>query len=282
MPRTLDGNRHERIEKNTSKKETFSEQNNTAQEQAVCGNRAAARKVFFLRKENTVIKGERERLQVQLNMWRSESLDPNVLEENHWRRRYALRNLEAERLEGRLGVCEAEIVRLKVELDQRNTLIKQLRKDLWTASSEKAPLEPPKAEPANENKTTQSADVGNPVKPQKRSRGKQRGAQGHGPRHHSNLPVDEEFDYDLDESCCSECGEQWRHVSTSESDEVEVSVRAYRRRHRRKKYGHFLQEETEMDLQDRCWNQPPVPAFKLWHQFLGLSACWPIRIAHPC
>ncbi|HEY9774746.1 MAG TPA: IS66 family transposase [Planktothrix sp.] len=200
-------------------------------------------KQYELEKENNALKAERERLSAQLNLWRSEELDANAAEENHWRRRYALRNLEAEKLEGTLRLRETEIVALKQELQHKEALIKKLQKQLFERSSEQSPIE---GGAKSEDPGAQSQDAKPPsghgpsdAKP----RGGQPGTSRSGPAHHDGLPIDECPTYDLDEACCAECGAQWSQVNTLESDEVCVQVRAYRRRHRRKKYGHFCKKK---------------------------------------
>lgn len=197
-----------------------------------------------LEKENKSLKRERERLSVQLNLWRSEDADTKATEENHWRRRYALRNLEAQKLEGLLSLREAEIAKLKEELKDKNAQIKKLRKQLVDRSSEQAPIEAPKGTQAEDTKPQDTKPQSKqPQNQEKRPRGGQPGTPRSGPSHHDDLPIDEEPTYDLDEACCAECGEQWSQVNTQESDEVCVQVRAYRRRHRRKKYGHFCKKK---------------------------------------
>lgn len=198
-----------------------------------------------LEKENNALKDERERLSVQLSLWQSEDVVTESAEERHWFRRYALRNLEAQRLEGLLGLREAEVAKLKEELEHKNAQIKKLQKQLFERSSEQSPLEAPESSQADD---TKSQDPKPPTKQaqnqEKRPRGGQPGTPRSGPAHHDDLPINEETTYDLDEACCAECGEQWSQVNTQESDEVCVQVRAYRRRHRRKKYGHFCKKKA--------------------------------------
>jgi len=71
-----------------------------------------------------------------------------------------------------------------------------------------------------------------------RKRGQQKDAPGHGRRLHRNLPVEEEArDLPDDEKCCPCCGLPFKEVERTEDSEVlEVKVRAYRRRIRRKQY----------------------------------------------
>jgi transposase-like protein len=164
-------------------------------------------------------------------------------EREHWCKRYFLRHQDAQKLEGLVSLRDSQIAELKEQLESANAQIKQLLKKRFDGTSEQDPIqsnEMGKASPAGEPELEHSSP--SPVTP-KRPRGGQLGTRRSGPRHHDGLPIDEEHTYDLPESCCSECGEQWSEVSTLESDEVEVRVRAYRRRHRRKKYGHFCKRK---------------------------------------
>lgn len=71
-----------------------------------------------------------------------------------------------------------------------------------------------------------------------RRRGQQPGAEGHGRQLHEELEVVEEVcDLEENEKCCPRCGLPYEEFPvTEDSEEVEVEVRAYRRRHRRKQY----------------------------------------------
>lgn len=188
-----------------------------------------------LEKENSFLTEQNRKLRGQLDFWRDQAeKDESSEDERHWRRRYAIRNEEAQNFEGLLGLRDTEIAALKQELEQKNAHIKKLQKQLFDRSSEQDPV-----------KSSQSEN-GEPVLPQPhpkpqpvRPRGGQPGTPRNGPKHHDALPVEEEVDYTWPEACCPECGEQWNEVNTLESNEVMVKVRAYRRRHRRKKYGHF-------------------------------------------
>jgi len=72
----------------------------------------------------------------------------------------------------------------------------------------------------------------------KRKRGQQRGAKGHGRKRRDNLPVEEEFiELAQDQQCCPCCGLPLDPIcGTQDSEVVEVEVRAYRRKYRRRRY----------------------------------------------
>lgn len=173
----------------------------------------------------------------QLKFWREQCEGGSEsTEESHWRRRYAVRHVEAQTLEGQVALLKTRIDELERELAGKSAQIKKLKREIFDSSSEQGALDSSDRE-GSEAPSCQPQSV--PANAQtKRNRGGQPGTPRTGPRHHQDLPVDQEIDYELPESCCPDCGEQWTEVTTQESDEVEVSVRAYRRKHRRKKYGH--------------------------------------------
>jgi transposase len=168
-------------------------------------------------------------------------------ERDHWRKRYFLRHEEAQKLEGKLALRDALIAELELKLEKKNAHIDKLVKKLFEATSERNPLdaEDPSASDAPQTSDKPSSPTPNPERtPLKKPRGKAPGAPGYGPRDHESVPLGDERTYDIDESCCGNCGDQWQEVCEEQSDTVEVEVRAYRRRHRRKKYGHFCKHKN--------------------------------------
>ena len=91
----------------------------------------------------------------------------------------------------------------------------------------------------------------------KRKRGQQLGAKGHGRRRHENLPVVEEFtELAKDQQCCPCCGLPLESISgTHDSELVEVDVRAYRRKIRRRRY----QRTCNCEGIPRIITAPPAP-----------------------
>ena len=88
-----------------------------------------------------------------------------------------------------------------------------------------------------------------PVDKEKRSRGQQRGGQGHGRRHHDHLPTTPE-DCALadDQKCCPDCHLPFEEIpGTADGDILEIEVRGYRRRYHRRRYR-------------RCCQCPGTPA----------------------
>lgn len=171
---------------------------------------------------------------------------------DHWQKLYHLSQEKVQKLEGVISLRDSEIADLKLELDKKRAHILKLEKKVFRKTSEKDPLDSADstAGPAGESpdqSSTPAPDVPPPPSPAvpKRPRGKQPGAPGYGPKDHDGLPEDGEEIYDLDESCCPECGEQYRQMAAEKSHTVEVSVRAYRRKHVRKKVGHFCKKKSK-------------------------------------
>jgi hypothetical protein len=191
-----------------------------------------------LEKSNLVLKDENIRLQAQLNfLSASDGLDSEEKAAIHWRRRYALLQLEHQKIEGKLSLAEARIKELEAKITKKDAQIKSLRKKL--VSSEKGPLNlgdqdaDEQAAGASKSQSTTCA---------KRARGGQPGTPRPGPRHHDHLPG-EENTYGLNESCCEECGEQWEPYTSRSSQQVEITVRAHRRRITKKRYRHFCKKK---------------------------------------
>ena len=91
-------------------------------------------------------------------------------------------------------------------------------------------------------KTESSSSAKPPSHPsdnqQRRSRGQQRGAKGHGRRNHDHLTTsDEACDLAEPHKCCPACGEPFAEIpGTADGDILEIEIRAHRRRYQRKRY----------------------------------------------
>ena len=119
--------------------------------------------------------------------------------------------------------------KLEEEIDKLRAENRQLKDKLFGRKSEK---KKPK-DRSNQLEDPEEASDG----PQ-RQRGHQPQQPGHGRRDHSHLPVIEEIaDLSADECVCPKCGKPRVEMAETEDSEVlEVDVRAYRRRIRRKRY----------------------------------------------
>lgn len=188
---------------------------------------------------------------------------------DHWRKRYFLRDAEAQKLQGLLSLRDVHIVELQQELAKVKKQNNELKKKVYGSTSEKGPVDPAGSTPESEQPSAPSppATPGPTPEPSnKNKRGKRQGAPGFGPQNHEALPIDAEDVHDIDESCCPDCGEQWKHLGEEESHEVEIAVRAYRRKHRRKKYSHFCKVKNRW--QTKRAKKPP----KLFpHSIYGIS-----------
>ncbi len=123
---------------------------------------------------------------------------------------------------------------LKQENQQLNARIRYLEQKLYGRNSEK------KTSSEKNTSTSSSNDD-----PSKRNRGQQKGSPGHGRRDYSHLPVEEES-YELDEAICPKCGcplHEDPRLGTEDSETIEIEVKAYRRKAKRKKYKKVCQCE---------------------------------------
>ena len=117
---------------------------------------------------------------------------------------------------------------LKQQIEQLNARIRYLEKRVYGRKSEKD-----RAKSKSESYRSSFSD-----NEPKRSKGHQPGSAGHGRRDYGHLPVQEEI-FELDEAVCPHCGRPYQEdtfLGTEDSELIEVEVRAYRRKIRRKKY----------------------------------------------
>jgi len=113
---------------------------------------------------------------------------------------------------------------LKCELEQERAKVRDLNQRLYGRKSEQR----------RHSEALPKLPVTGPARP----RGQQPGSQGHGRTPRPDLPVAEEIrDLAAHEKCCADCGLPHRDLGTTEdSDIVEIQVRPYIRKIRRKKY----------------------------------------------
>ncbi|MCI0562989.1 MAG: transposase, partial [Nitrososphaera sp.] len=220
----------------------------------VAGRGATDADVVALREELKKVKAQNEQLEkefVQLKkemeLWSSEAEKQEDLR-RHWHDRYFRRDQEAIELAGLLSLRDARIAELEKEVKQKNARIKELLAKLTdnVPSSEKGSLDKKAKQHTHRQK--------------KRKRGRQEGDPGHGRHDHENLPIRDERITDVSDSdkVCPDCGKALREAGAEESYEVEIEVKGYRRKHRRKKYGHFCDKK-------RRWLSKTAPLSpKLW------------------
>jgi transposase len=139
------------------------------------------------------------------------------------------------------------IEQLKEELDQSRGQTRALQDKLFGRKSEKSA------------QSDRSNDLFDPeeVTAAAKKRGAQPGHPGHSRRDYSHLPVEEEFvPLPADLRACPICGRPAAMMSaTEDSDVLEIDVRAYRRRIRRRRY----RPTCDCDPAQRTLTAPPPP-----------------------
>ncbi len=163
---------------------------------------------------------------------------------NHWTVLYHKEHERLQKAEGLLRVSAAEIVELKADLAKKDAQVRDLQKKLFGQSTEKG----------GSRAKSKAPEAGETV-PNKR--GKQKGAKGYGRKKHEDLPIGDEVFHNIADSdkICADCGELGHSVGFEDSCEVEVEVKAYRRKHRRQKVGHFCKAKMKW-----VTKVAPVPA----------------------
>jgi transposase len=140
----------------------------------------------------------------------------------------------------RIAALEQKVERLEGEK-------RQLQADLFGRRSETKPLN---------DRSNHLDDPQDDSKQPKRKRGQQ--PENHGPKRRdcSHLPVREEFvDIPPEQCVCPDCGQPLRLRSdTEDSEQIEIDVRAYRRKTRRRRY-----ERTCTCEGRRTFTAPPPP-----------------------
>jgi transposase len=139
------------------------------------------------------------------------------------------------------------ITALEKKVEQLEGEKRQLQADLFGRRSETKPLN---------DRSNHLDDSQDDSQQPKRKRGQQ--PENHGPkrRDYSGLPVREEFvDLPPEQCVCPDCGQPLRLRSdTEDSEQIEIDVRAYRRKIRRRRY-----ERTCTCKGSRTCTAPPPP-----------------------
>jgi transposase len=138
-----------------------------------------------------------------------------------------------ERAVRRAAALAEEVQRLQAEM-------RELKRRFYGRQSETSSTTQPKL-PANNHQTSDRP---------KRSRGQQRGSQGHGRREHQQLPTTTEpCVLPKDQQRCAVCKEPFTEIpGSADGDILEIDVRAHRRRYQRQRYRRRC----------TCPNQPAV------------------------
>jgi transposase len=120
------------------------------------------------------------------------------------------------------------IERLQDELEETRAENRKLQDRLFGRRSEKK----------SKDRSNHLEDPQDSSEENKRKRGGQKGGPGHGRRDYSHLPEKEEFiEVADDERICSRCEKPFAEMSdTEDSEQLEIEVRVYRHKMRRKRY----------------------------------------------
>ena len=137
-----------------------------------------------------------------------------------WQERYYKEQEVSRQLLGKLELAQAENRALKVEVEKLQARIKELEKELYGRRNEAS-----KDKPALQEREET-----------KRSRGRQKGAKGHGRKIRTELePIDCIHEIALKEKACNSCGAPYADMGEQVSEEIDVEYKLVRLVHRRKK-----------------------------------------------
>ncbi len=148
-------------------------------------------------------------------------------ERNYWEALFKRTRKREEQLKDEIEaskkIFQQQKEALTTKLEKLKSQIRYLRKQLYAKKTEKKGK---KDGSSNKNET------------ETKTRGQQPGMPGHGRRDHSHLPVvTETLGFEQSECCCPKCGKSTIEMgSLDESEQIEIEVRGYRRKIRKKKY----------------------------------------------
>lgn len=198
-----------------------------------CGVEASPSLVEQLLREVRELRQETAELRQELADVRRENLELRQ-QVGYWKAMYA-------RAADRVKVLEAEVEQLRGEN-------RKLQARLFGQKSEQSPSRDRSNRLDGENDDQASSPP--------RARGQRRGRPGPGRRDHKNLPLVEEFhELPEDERVCPNCGAPATPSDTEDSEQIEIEVRAYRRRIRRRRY----QRTCHCSNCPRTRTAPPPP-----------------------
>lgn len=138
-----------------------------------------------------------------------------------WKAKYFKEQERSRKLEGQLSLALKEVKELKEVVLKQATRIIELEKIVHGRKSEVATSKPAETE-----------------QPEKRSRGRQYGAKGHGRKKHPHLDTIEQIhQFEESELSCHRCSLPFEDIGEKTSDEVDVKISVVVIRHRRKTVG---------------------------------------------
>jgi len=208
---------------------------------------ASEHSINIFQAEDARFSTETEHQKKQVEYWRDRADDQDK-KRQHWYKLYHLQYKRNQEQLGTISLKDARIAELEKEISQQAALIKKLQHELFGKSSEQDEI----TIPNGDDKPDKSK-----LPKEKRKRGRQKGAKGKGRQIQENVPIGEEKTYDIpqEEKICSDCGETPRECGSEDSEEVEIDVKAYRRKIKRKKYGHFC--TIKQKWVTKCAKVPP-------------------------
>ena len=138
----------------------------------------------------------------------------------------------------------------EAEVEQLRGEIRKLQDQLFGRKSEK----PSPRDRSNHLDGDEDEEDQAPSEPAKR--GQRRDRPGPKRRDYSHLPVVEEIrELPLDQRACPQCGADFAHSDTEDSDQLEIDVRAYRRHIRRRRY----RRTCDCPAGSQTLTAPPAP-----------------------
>ena len=166
-------------------------------------------------------------------------------------RRFERENLELRQQVGywksRHRDAQLRIAALEQKVEQLEAEQRQLQADLFGRRSETQPLH---------DRSSQLDDPQDDAQRPPRKRGQQPENPGPQRREYAHLPVREQFlELPPEQGACPDCGQPLRRRSdTEDSEQIDIEVRAYRRKYRRRRY-----ERTCTCAGRRTLTAPPPP-----------------------
>ena len=151
--------------------------------------------------------------------------------ESSWREK-------ARELEQRTRLQEVRIRELAQQHEALKAKLALMHQQLFGSKTERTKDGAPTGDGENKENSNAAGGAGGDCSGQRRNRGKQPGAKGHGRKPRTRLPS-EEILHDLpeDAKCCPRCGKPFDPFpGTEDSDEIHWDVRFVRRVHQRKRY----------------------------------------------
>lgn len=133
-----------------------------------------------------------------------------------WKARYYQEQETSTELRGALSLSLAEVKELKKVIGKQQEQIQKQKSEIFELK---------KIVYGRRTEATKTAPPDDPL-PEKRSRGRQHGAKGHGRKQRPNLPqVEKALKFSDSDRHCQTCGLEYEEVGEKSSDEVDVEIK---------------------------------------------------------